>query len=68
MEFKLYVWNEEGFLEDYTSGMAVAVARSEAEAIATLVAKGCNESDFYGFTPKILPLTEACGFFVHGGA
>ena len=32
-EYKLYVWNGSGILQDYTPGMVVSLARTKKEAI-----------------------------------
>lgn len=43
-KLKLYVW--EGVLQDYSCGLAVAMAYSVEEAKALLAAKGCDKGCF----------------------
>ena len=66
MPLKLYVW--EDVLQDYTSGMAVALAESKEAALAQLEASG-----LYRWSMDELRATEPvvcetpCAFWVHGG-
>lgn len=61
---KLFVWT--GFSPDYTSGLAVAIAKDETEARKLIEKK-------HGYSPstwgdlEILPLTKKTAFSVSGG-
>lgn len=74
MKYKLYVW--EDVLQDYTSGIAFAVARSPEEArdkIATAYAVGFGHQDdeyirkHLAGAPDEYELAASPGFALHGG-
>jgi hypothetical protein len=75
MSLALYVW--ENILSDYTSGLVVAVARSEDEALAAIKARDHVAADAMqwhrdGLPPAdhVIPLNEATqarAFLVWGG-
>lgn len=63
-KFKLFVWT--GFAPDWTSGLAFAIARDEAEARTSIItAKGYSPSDWGHL--QILPLNMVTAFAVAGG-
>lgn len=61
---KLFVWT--GFSPDYTSGLAVAIAKDETEARKLIIAeRGFNVSDWGEL--KVHPLTRKIAYSVSGG-
>ncbi len=79
---KLYVWEE--VLEDYTYGIAFAIAEDidkAREQIARKMHEGCGTSrpfnfdgweqdhqEFYTKQPAIHDLTEPAAYYVYGGS
>lgn len=67
---KLFIWS--GFCPDYTPGLAVAIARNEADARAMIEEKmKIDTEDQYWIDDwgelKILPLDENMAEYVKGG-
>ena len=68
MKLKLFVWESDGFLESYTSGMACILAKDLDQAYK--LAKEKYDFDWYSralkeFEPKIIEEPEA--FIISGG-
>lgn len=67
-KLKLYVWTD--VLADYTSGLAVAVAHDEEEALKYFKDKGlwhhCID-ELKKKKPKVVHLTKPYCVWVHGG-
>ncbi len=71
---KVFAWEGDGVLTDYTNGLVVVLARSEAEAWAkleavddTAAASLRGELHGPGVSPICYAIDEAPVFLVHGG-
>lgn len=65
---KLFVW--EGVLEDYTAGMAVALAENATEAKKLLIKEGIPENKWEGVKlDGVKPTSRVtkCAFYCYGG-
>lgn len=67
-EYKLFVWEGSGVLQDYTPGLIVVVARDLEEAL-TKIREKCDYcmSSFPADGFKNYPLDEASAFLTWGG-
>jgi hypothetical protein len=64
--WKLYIWHD--VLTDYTSGMAVALARNVEEARGLLAASGAYwGTDDLAKEPEVHPVNEPFCDYVRGG-
>lgn len=62
--YMLYVWTD--FSPDYTSGLAVAIARDETEARKLVIKANGYNTSLWG-TLSVHPLTKPVAFAIPGG-
>ena len=66
-KYKLYIW--EGFQPDYTDGLAIAVARTEKEAIELVIKEYGNVCTIYVWGElSVHELNKPYANYVCGGA
>jgi hypothetical protein len=65
LKLKLFVW--EDFNPDYTSGLAIAIAKTEKKARKLIIKERGFNPDIWG-TLTIYPLTKEIAKCVGGGA
>jgi hypothetical protein len=65
-KMKLFVWHD--FCPDYTSGLAIAIARTEKQAKKQIAkANGYLPDDDRFGVVKVYPIGKPIAFCVHGG-
>lgn len=64
-KLSLYIWDE--FCPDYSNGLAFAIAESESDARAEIIAS--RKCEVYHWGPvKVYPVNEKIAFSVSGGS